>query len=415
MSKEQMTALEQEEGETFEHQLTGMKSAEEIRFEDIITPLTQEEFFAEYWEKQPFVSKGRPSEFFIPLFSIGDVDRAICYFKPRPGRIDLVTEAGFVRDNFLSGDGTANVNLVIESYMKGSTVILSGLEDTWEPLTLFSRALEGSLNHPIAMAVYLSPPNFQGVKPHYDTQENFLLQVEGSKHWKVYKPLHEFPPVEGSYATVPREKLSEPICETVLNPGDALYIPRGFVHEGMAGDKPSLHITVDVHVRTWFDFLYDALAAMAERDPRFRRSLPAGFLNDETVMQSLADKFGEFMDIFHRQATHKDAVGKHTEILAVRNPPPADGHFSVLNVAIGPDTILRKRRTTLSRVFEENGVAGIQFSGNQLLGPAKIIDALRHIADAETITSASLPGSLNDNEKLILVRRLVRIGLLTLA
>jgi len=87
----------------------------------------------------------------------------------------------------------------------------------------------------------------------------------------------------------------------------------------------------------------------------------------------------------------------------------------VLNAAIGPDTLLRKRRTTLARVFQENGVAGIQFSGNQLLGPAKIVDALRHIADAETITPASLPGSLNENEKLILVRRLVRTGLLTLA
>lgn len=415
MSKEQMTALEQKATEIFQHQGIGMKSAEEIGFEDIISPLTQEEFFADYWEKRPLVSKGRPAEFFTPLFSINDIDRAICYFKPKPGRLDLVTEEGFVRDNFLSGDGTANVNLVIESYLKGSTVILSGLEQTWEPLTLFSRALEGCLNHPIAMAVYLSPPNFHGVKPHYDTQENFLLQVEGSKQWTVYKPLHEFPPVEGSYAPVPREKLSEPICETVLNPGDALYIPRGFVHEGMAGDKPSLHITVDVHVRTWFDFLHDALAAMAERDPRFRRSLPAGFLNDETVMQSLANEFSDFMDIFHSQATHKDAVGKHTEILAVRNPPPADGHFSVLNAAIGPDTLLRKRRTTLARVFQENGVAGIQFSGNQLLGPSKIIDALRYIAEAENITPASLPGSLNENEKLILVRRLVRTGLLTLA
>jgi len=47
MSKEQMTALEQEETEIFERQEIGMKSAEEIRFEDIIAPLTQEQFFAE--------------------------------------------------------------------------------------------------------------------------------------------------------------------------------------------------------------------------------------------------------------------------------------------------------------------------------------------------------------------------------
>ena len=391
------------------------KSAAEIEFEDLIAPLTTKEFLVEYWEKKPFVSSGRPPEFFAPLFSVRDIDRAISFFKPKPGRIDLVTEQGFVRDNFLGPDGTANINLVIESYLKGSTIVLSGLEQTWEPLVIFSGKLEGSLNHPVAMAVYFSPPTFQGVKPHYDTQENFLLQVEGSKRWKVYPPVYDLPPVEGSYATVPREKLSDPICETVLQPGDAIYIPRGFVHEGVAGDKPSLHITVDIHVRTWHDFLADALAAMAERNPHFRRALPAGFLNDAGVMQELEGEFGEFMDTMRREANIKDALWKHTERLAVKKPPPADGHFSMLDAVVAPETMLKKRRTSLVRVFQEDGMAGIQFSGNHVFGPPKIFEALKFIADSETFTPSTLPGSLNENEKLVLIRRLVRAGLLTLA
>jgi hypothetical protein len=60
-------------------------------------------------------------------------------------------------------------------------------------------------------------------------------------------------------------------------------------------------------------------------------------------------------------------------------------------------------------------MAGIQFSGNHIFGPAKIVEALKFIAEEETITPASLPGSLNENEKLVLTRRLVRAGLLTLA
>lgn len=411
MSKQQTSAADN----ILHSGISEAKPAEEIGFADLIAPLTPATFFAEYWEKRPLISRGRPARFFEPLFSIADMDRAICYFKPKPGRIDLVTEEGFVRDNFLGGDGTANINLVMESYLKGSTVVLSGLEQTWEPLVVFSRALEARLNHPVAMAVYLSPPNFHGVKPHYDTQENFLLQVEGTKQWKVYPPLEELPPVEGSYAPVPRERLAEPICEAVLEPGDVLYIPRGFVHEGRAEGKPSLHITVDIHVRTWYDFLHDALAAMAERAPEFRRSLPAGFLNDEAALRSLAEDFGQFMGIFQSKASYKDAVAKHTEKLAVRTPPPPDGHFSVLNAEVGLDTRLKKRRTTLARVFQENGVAGIQFSGNQVFGPAKIFEALQHVADSEVITPAALPGALNDNEKLVLARRLLRTGLLTLA
>src|SRR5438105_1173426 len=100
MSKQQTSVAENAAGDILQCGISEMKRAEEIGFADLIAPLTQKEFFAEYWEKKPLVSRGRPGDFFKPLFSIADMDRAICYFKPKPGRIDLVTEEGFVRDNF---------------------------------------------------------------------------------------------------------------------------------------------------------------------------------------------------------------------------------------------------------------------------------------------------------------------------
>jgi ribosomal protein L16 Arg81 hydroxylase len=391
------------------------KGPGEIALADFLAPISQEEFFRDYWEKKPLLTRGRPPGFFSPLFSIGDVDRVIRYLKPKPGRIDLVTEHGFVRDNYLDSEGCADINLVYDRYLKGSTVILSGLEQTWEPLALFTGGLEGVLNHPVAVAVYMTPPRFQGVQPHFDTQENFLLQVEGTKHWRVHGPTRELPPVEGSYMPVPRESLPELLLEATLHPGDMLYIPRGFVHEARAGDSPSLHITVDVHVQTWYDFLSDALAAWADREPRLRRSLPVGLLSDEAGSRALETGFAELLDLLRREVRLDDAVGKLTERMVVRKPPPPDGHFSLLHTEIGPQTPLRKRRVALARVFQKDGYAGVQFSGNQLVGPAKIAEPLRHIAGTETFTPAGLPGPLNENEKLVLARRLVRVGLLTLA
>ena len=79
---------------------------------------------------------------------------------------------------------------------------------------------------------YLTPAGTQGFAPHYDDIEAFVLQLEGKKRWRVYKPLS---PGE----TLPRYSspnydqsiLSEPIIDVVLEPGDLLYFPRGYVHQ----------------------------------------------------------------------------------------------------------------------------------------------------------------------------------------
>ncbi|MET0245183.1 MAG: hypothetical protein ABW182_00395, partial [Sphingomonas sp.] len=93
------------------------RDPETLRFEDLIFPLRRNEFLADYWEQRPFVSRARSPSHFRALFSSRDVDAVIHYQRPRPGSIDLVTDHGFVRDNFLNADGTANINLVYQSYL----------------------------------------------------------------------------------------------------------------------------------------------------------------------------------------------------------------------------------------------------------------------------------------------------------
>ncbi len=384
-------------------------------FSDLIAPMSPEQFFADYWEKQPLHLKGAGAERFAGLFSSADIDRFLASTRPKPSRIEVVTSQGFVRENYLNHDGTANANLVADRFVNGSTIILAGLDETWEPLGGLVRGIEAELNHPAGVAAYVTPPSVQGVQPHYDTQENFLLQVEGSKHWKVYRPLHVAPPVQGSWSPAPREKVGEPIFEALLEAGDVLYIPRGFIHEGRASDQVSLHLTVDVLVRTWHEFLASALGAMADRDPSYRRSVPPGFLNSDEVLQAMTARFEELLDRFRAGVRLEDAVMKHTEALLVRRPPPPDGHFALLFAEIGADTRLKRRRATLNRVFANDQMAGIQFAGNQLLGPLKILETLQHIGSADSFCAADLPGPLSLQEKLVLVRRLVRTGLLGLA
>ncbi|HSV71182.1 MAG TPA: cupin domain-containing protein [Methylibium sp.] len=70
-----------------------------------------------------------------------------------------------------------------------------------------------------------------GVGPHVDSYDVFLLQVQGRRRWRIAPP--------GDAALRPGLPLKilarfEPTEDWVLEPGDLLYLPPGWAHEGVA-------------------------------------------------------------------------------------------------------------------------------------------------------------------------------------
>ena len=70
-----------------------------------------------------------------------------------------------------------------------------------------------------------------GVGPHLDSYDVFLLQVQGRRRWRV-GPVADTTLVEG----LPVKILAhfEPTEEWLLEPGDMLYVPPGWGHDGVA-------------------------------------------------------------------------------------------------------------------------------------------------------------------------------------
>ena len=80
---------------------------------------------------------------------------------------------------------------------------------------------------------YLTPPSTQGFAPHYDDVEVFMLQVEGRKRWRVYPPFeNDELPRTSSRNYHPKEVTQKEEIYEILNPGDVLYVPRGWIHQG---------------------------------------------------------------------------------------------------------------------------------------------------------------------------------------
>lgn len=92
---------------------------------------------------------------------------------------------------------------------------------------------------PVAMNVYLTNPQQRiSAPPHTDKQDVFVLQTQGMKRWRVFRP----PEPQRQYRADPfargkatdvltlSELDSEPLVDTVLMPGQVLYVPAGFPH-----------------------------------------------------------------------------------------------------------------------------------------------------------------------------------------
>jgi len=151
----------------------------------------------------------------------------------------------------------------------------------------------------------VTPPQNQGFSNHYDVHDVFVLQISGEKRWVIHAPVHSSPlrhqPWTDRRRSVEQRAAEEPVIDTVLRPGDALYLPRGFLHAATALGGVSTHLTLGVHSWTRYG-LAEQLVQLALRtvadDPQARASLPLGVdLTDPTdISEDLAVIRGRLID-----------------------------------------------------------------------------------------------------------------------
>ena len=264
--------------------------------------VTPEEFAATYWSRRPLLSAAAtlPTDF-ADLISPAAVDELLSERGLRTPFLRLAKQgrvlgaADFTRAGGLGasvGDQVAD-DKVLTLFGQGATLVLQGLHRIWPPLIDFSQQLSTDLGHPVQVNAYVTPAENQGFDAHYDVHDVLVLQVSGEKRWTIHAPVHEHPladqPWTDHRAAVTSRAQEPPVIDTVLRPGDALYLPRGWLHSAEALGETTIHLTIGMHATTRYD-LVQALVALAADSPALRESLPIGAATaDPAELQSELD------------------------------------------------------------------------------------------------------------------------------
>jgi hypothetical protein len=275
--------------------------------------------------------------------------------------------------------------------------------------------LSEALSHHVGINLYFTPPRSQGFAPHADGHDVFILQLSGMKKWRIFQPLLRLP-LEDQQVKVDRKHLPRRKLDARLQPGNILYIPRGFVHEAVAGNAASSHLTIGIHSLRWADLARHALAVAAERDVTLRESVSLRDLAGGRCSKELILRIRRLSAMLTDSEVAAMAGERARGQIVRMSKPVPDGHFGAIDRArsLNLQSTVQRRLGLICRVWCDGRRAFIGFGVNQVDGPAGIEEALRFVASSYRFKVKEMPDVLTNQSKLLLTRRLITEGLLTI-
>ena len=260
-----------------------------IRFADIVSPLSPEEFFDGQAERsRPMLFRG-PADRFEDFVTWRDLDRLVCSGRRDASQLRVVMEGQDLPFTLFAmttpTDGLGNLSVQpdfrfidarkLASFLRqGATLIVNRVNLSLDRVSELAQALEAGTQSTANINLYAAWKSVQGFRTHWDDHDVFVVQARGEKLWRVHG-LSRVSPTRFD-VEVSGGAPGDTFWSGRLTAGDVLYIPRGWWHDAQGDpDKhvATVHLTCSVRPRDGADILTWLKGRMTEHE-LFRRELP---------------------------------------------------------------------------------------------------------------------------------------------
>lgn len=376
----------------------------------LVAPTAVSDFIETHWERDALHVRaaGNP-----PLVTLADLDAALAARPHHHPDLNLVDAARPVEvDEFADAQGLIDPVRLMKRFSAGATLVWNRLDESIPHVRAFCSALESELGILVQANLYLTPPGAQGFAVHWDSHDVIVVQCEGRKHWRLYEA--EIPlPMRGERFVPGADPPGAVWKELVLETGDALYVPRGMMHDAIAaGDGCSMHVTVGFHAVRWSEVLIEAIAAAALEDPELRRGVDLGALV-ESPTESLDATLRA-----HAQATLSrvrwDLVRDRVRAEYLREHKQGFGGLLLgATTEVTLDTPLVRRAAVRVELTDVEGAVQLSAHGRTTRWPAHARPALEAVLGRDRFTLRTLGDALDERGWLTLARKLLGEAVLT--
>ena len=391
----------------------------ESGFANLIAPCSIKDFFQTYWEAQILYLPRNDASFYQDVLSPDDIDlllqnKALLADYNNFRLVDQGNKLGievWCDRHPKSQQYFINNDKLYELLHQGLTLTINGAHKKIPKLRQFCSALECELKFKLRTNLYITPPQAQGLAPHYDEHDVFILQITGTKEWRLYHSPIELPSHLRD-ENIGRHALAEPELTVTLQPGDLLYIPRGIVHQAISQASTSIHASLGLYPTFAYELL-EELVTSAQADPAFRQAVPHGFATKEE-QQAFYEHFQVLSQSLVSQMKTEELVERKYEVFRCDRKSEDQGRFrDLINLPrLNLESIVARRPNILYKVETQATQVCLQFYQKSLTFPRFLEPSLMDLIESRSLAIKNITGLINDNGRLSLSKALIKEGFL---
>ena len=332
-----------------------------ITLADILAPMTEAEFFEDYYDKKPLHIPGSADKFKGimdwsilnellsngPLWSAKSLGLQI---DKQPIPAALYCESREDRSGSVVMQPIAGK--VMDLLHQGASLIANDIDMMSRPLRQVASAFEAAYNGKAQANLYCSWDSRQAFSSHFDTHDVFALHIEGEKTWRVFEtrmphPIRHARHSSGAYTDAQHmEQRGNLLFDVVLKPGDILYLPRGQYHDALAVYSGTVHDALGIFILVGLDIV-DALKDFAVEDESFRTNLPR-LAQGEAVTRSVLEDLGNKLHQLSRDPDVLAALVKYQANYSYDRSQytlPIESSDKTFNLVGGPFRLVKDKGT----------------------------------------------------------------------
>lgn len=256
-------------------------------FADIIHPISEEEFFSEYYGRKPLLVRAPDPDKFSEVMSwetLSSLLNMTAIWNPVSLQMvldrDTVEAAAYCREAIDRSQRPGlqpDAEKVKDWLRRGASLVVNDIDTLTPAMATVADALESRFQGKAQSNLYCSWQQHQAFDTHMDTHDVFALHIAGEKDWRIYEGRLDNAVAHDMFASLDQEyhlkQAGAVMMEPTLRPGDFLYVPRGQYHDALASSAACIHLTFGMTRVIGYDLLTQ-LFNHAMADSSFRDNFP---------------------------------------------------------------------------------------------------------------------------------------------